>query len=108
MPALAFDTHKAVKTLKAAGANEILAEAVVSTVGDAIGGNVATKADLVELQATTKADLAELQATTKADLAELQATTKAEIANLRADMLKVAIGIVIANAGLTVALLKLL
>ena len=68
MPALAFDTHKAVKTLKAAGANEILAEAVVSTVGDAIGGNVATKADLVELQATTKADLAELQATTKATL----------------------------------------
>ena len=46
MTALAFDTYKAVKALREAGA-----EAVVATVGDAIGGNVATKADLAELEA---------------------------------------------------------
>ncbi len=42
MTALAFDTYKAVKALREAGADEALAEAVVATVGDAIGGNVVT------------------------------------------------------------------
>ena len=51
MIALAFDTHKAVKALREAGADEPLAEAVVATVGDAMGENVATKAYLAELEA---------------------------------------------------------
>ena len=68
MSTLAFDTHKAVKALKDAGFAEAQAEAVVSTVGDAVGGNVATKEDL----------------------------------------LKTAVGIVIANVTLTIALLKLI
>lgn len=51
MTALAFDTHKAAKALREAGADELLAEAGVATVGDAMGGNVATKADLAELEA---------------------------------------------------------
>ncbi len=58
--ALAFDTHKAVKALREAGANEPLAEAVVTTVGEAIGGNVASKADLVEVKTELKTDLAAL------------------------------------------------
>ena len=62
MAALAFDTYKAVKALREAGADEALAEAVVATVGDAIGGNVATKADLAEVKAELKADLAEMEA----------------------------------------------
>lgn len=37
MNTIAFDTHKAVKALKEAGADERLAEAVVATVGDAMG-----------------------------------------------------------------------
>lgn len=51
MSVLAFDTHKAVKALQEAGAAEPLAEAVVGTIGDALGENVATKADLAELEA---------------------------------------------------------
>ena len=43
----------------------------------------------------------DMRAATKADLT-------AAMAELKADMLKVAIGIVVANAGLTVALVKLL
>ncbi len=43
----AFDTHKA---LKEAGFDHTQAEAVVATVGDAIGGNVATKADIAEVK----------------------------------------------------------
>ncbi len=51
MTTLAFDTHKAVKALKEAGFDDSKAEAVVATVGDAIGGNIATKTDIAELRA---------------------------------------------------------
>ena len=50
MAALAFDTLKAAKALRAAGFDDAQAEAVISTVGDAVGGNVATKADLRDLE----------------------------------------------------------
>ena len=39
----AFDTHKAIKVPKDAGFEETQAEAAVSTIGEAIGENVATK-----------------------------------------------------------------
>ena len=82
MSALAFDTHKAVKALKEAGFDDAQAEAVVATVGDAIGGNVATKSDIADL--------------------------KSAIAELKADIFRqlwlMAAGIV----GLTVALVKLI
>ena len=45
MSALAFDTHKAVTALKQAGFAEPQAEAVVTTMGEALGGNVATRYD---------------------------------------------------------------
>jgi len=51
MSALAFDTHKAVAALKQAGFEEAQAEAVVTTIGEALGGSVATKTDLKELEA---------------------------------------------------------
>ena len=50
MSALAFDTHKAVTALKQAGFEETQAEVVVSTMGEALGGNVATKADVTEVR----------------------------------------------------------
>ena len=50
MAALAFDTLKAAKALRAAGFDDAQAEAVIATVGDAVGGNVATKADLQALE----------------------------------------------------------
>ncbi|MCY3727479.1 MAG: hypothetical protein OXF97_00585 [Nitrospira sp.] len=90
MSMLAFDTHKAVKALKDAGFDDSKAEAVVATVGDAIGGDIATKADIAELQATTKADIAEL---------------RAEIYRL---VLTAVVSIIGLTTGLTVALVKLL
>ncbi len=68
MATLAFDTHKAVKLLREAGADEPLAEAVVATVGDAMGENVATKVDI----ATVQRDIASLRAELKTDIAELE------------------------------------
>ena len=61
MASLAFDTLKAAKALRAAGFDDAQAEAVIATVGDAVGGNVATKADLQELRTEMKADLQELE-----------------------------------------------
>ncbi len=85
LTALASDTYKAVKALREAGADEALAEAVVATVGDAIGGNVATKADLAEV---------------KADIAEVEA-------RLYRHLWAMAAGIVGLTVSLTVALVKL-
>ena len=82
MSAVAFDTYAAVKTLREAGADEAMAEAIVNTASAAVGAShdeLATKADLAELRASMKADLAELRASMKADLAELRASTKAEL-----------------------------
>ena len=122
MSALAFDTHKAVTALKQAGFEETQAEAVVNTMGEALGGNVATKADLTEVRAAleadvaaVKADLEQLRTETKADLAAVQAKLEADIAGVKTDMAEqfaalykqlwvVAVGIV----GLTVTLVKLI
>ena len=82
MSALAFDTHKAVTVLKQAGFEEAQAEAVVTTMGEALGGNIATKADLTEVRATLEADVAAV----KADIEQLRSETKADLAAVRADM----------------------
>lgn len=50
MSTLALDTHKAVKTLREAGVEEAQAEAMVTTFGNAMSENVATKADIAELK----------------------------------------------------------
>ena len=101
MGAVAFDTHKVVKDLKRAGFNDQQAEAVVSAVGEAVGENVATKADL-ELVATKTDIQAALEPyATKTDLrttlepyatkADLRTTlepyaTKADIQETKAEI----------------------
>jgi len=100
MSALAFDTLKASRTLQAAGFDEGQAEAVVNTLGEALGGNVATKADLTEVRAALEADIAAVRtelATVRADLAD-------QFAALYKQLWLMAVGIV----GLTVTLGKLI
>ena len=100
MSMLAFDTHRAVKAICEAGAAEPLAEAVVATVGEAIGGNVATKADIAEVQtdiAQVRTEIAQVRAELKADISGLEA-------RLHRHLWMMAAGIV----GLTVTLVKLL
>ena len=111
MSTLAFDTHKAVKALKEAGFDDTQAEAVVATVGDAIGGDVATKSDILAL----KTDISEFKAEVKTDISEFKAEVKADIAEVKADVAEgkaeiyrhlwlMAAGIV----GVTVTLVKLI
>jgi len=93
MSALAFDTHKAVTALQRAGFETTQAEAVVNTMGEALGGNVATKADLTEVRAALEADLA---------------TVKADLAALETRLTKHIYGVVLAGVGLTVTLTTVL
>ncbi len=60
MIATMFDTHRAVKRLQSAGLDEPLAEAVVTAIGEATDGRLATKEDLVAALRpyATKEDLA--------------------------------------------------
>lgn len=55
MTSLAFDTLKAPKALRAAGFDDAQTEAVISTAGDAMGENVATKADIQEMKGDLQA-----------------------------------------------------
>jgi len=89
MSALAFDTHKAVTALKQAGFEEAQAEAVVNTMGEALGGNVATKADLTEVRAALEADMAVM----KADLTEVRAALEADMAVMKADLTEVRVAL---------------
>ena len=109
MTVLAFDTHKAVKELRAAGAAEPLAEAVVATVGAAMGENVATKADVAavqsevaEVKAELKANMNEIRGELKADRAANQANLAGLEARLYRHLWIMAASIV----GLTVTLIK--
>ncbi len=97
MTAPAFDTLATAHTLEAAGIGRQQAEAIAGVVRQA------TDANRGEL--ATKADLAALKAELKAEIATLKTEFETRIAALKADMLKLAIGIVIANAGLTTALI---
>ena len=83
MSVLAFDTHKAVIALKQAGFAEGQAEAVVTTMGAALGGQVATKADLAEVRTALEAALGQLRLTTQADLAEVRTALEAAMEQLR-------------------------
>ena len=106
MGILAFDTHKAVKVLRDAGADEHLAEAVVDTIGSAMGENVATKTDITELKTDItelKTDITELKISTKADIDALKVSTKADIAELKVWLLGhlwVAVGVIIGDLSL--------
>ena len=86
MNALAFDTHKAVKALKEAGADERLAEAVVATVGDAMGENVATKADIAAVRSDVtgvRSDIATEIAGVRSEIAGVRIFARSEIRILR-------------------------
>ena len=84
MTTIPFDTHKIVKELQEAGFDEPQAEAVVSAMGAAIVGNLATKADLQEFRAATKADMQEHRNATQADIRELRNEFKSDMQEFRA------------------------
>ena len=107
MTATAFDTLKAARDLEAAGIDSRQAEAIVSTIRQS-GDAVATKSDLEAVRIAMSADVEGARIALRADLDTARSAMRADLAELKSDMLKGAIGIVIANVGLTVTLIKLL
>ena len=93
MALLVFDTLKATKALKRAGFDEVQAEAVVATVGDAIGGSVATKADLEKTAGELHAEIQELRGDMQKMEAGLRADLEKTAGELHADMQKVEAGL---------------
>ena len=103
MPGLTFDTHKSVKSLKAAGFQELQAEALVGEIQklqDSAIANLATKADIAVL----KGDIAAV----KSDIRELELKVDAKMSDLKADPIKWVLAISAAQAALIVTLLKLI
>ena len=77
-----IDTHSAVKQLVEGGMSESLAETVVRTQQQLVGGEVATRADLAGVKvdlAGVKADLAEV----KVDLNQVRQELNQEISEVR-------------------------
>ena len=97
MVSRSFDTYRAVNALKEAGFPDEQAVAVVDTIGGAMTGGLATKADLAEVKAELKGDVASV----KTDLAEFKS-------ELYRHLWLMGMGLVTLNVGLTVALIKLL
>ena len=101
----AFDTLRAVETLREAGVEEKQAKAIANTMRDAVTEGVATKADLQAVVTDLKADI-------RAVVTDLKAHTQTTAADLKTDMLKVVVGIVVAvllaNVGVTFAIVRLL
>ena len=83
---MSFDTLRAVATLEDVGFQARQAKAIVATMNQAFGEQMATKADIVELRTATKADIAGLKASTEADIAALKASTKTDVAGLKTDI----------------------
>lgn len=87
MTTITFDTLKYAKRLKEAGFTESQAEAFAEALKDAQGA----------------ADFA-----TKADFRELEHRLRAELASLKGDVIKWVAGMLLLQAGLVAALVKLL
>lgn len=86
MSALAFDTPRAVKALCEAGAAEPLAEAFVKTIGDAISGNVATKADITASEAAVRVEIAESKTRVQEKITNVRAELKTDIGMVRSEI----------------------
>ncbi len=97
MVGLTFDTHKIVKDLQDAGFDEAQAEAVVNALGNAIERDIVRPPDLKNF--ATKADIVGV----REEIAELRTDMKALELRLTVRLT----GVMVAMAGLTVAILKL-
>ncbi len=105
-----FDTLKAARDLKAAGMDEAHAEAIVATMGRAMGENLATKNDIEALEQAikaleqgTKADIKALEQAIKALEQATKADIKAHEQTTRADLAALEHRVTVRLGGLTVA-----
>ena len=112
---IAFDTHQYVKELKAAGFTEAQAEIQANWLKVLVENDLATKQDVHELELKLNARIEMVKTELKHDIeitkAELQRDIKALDAKIEAskvELLKWLIGLMIAQTGVIIAIVKLL
>ena len=93
MTSLLFDTHKAVKDLQEAGFDEAQAEAVVSTMGTAIIGNVATKQDVLDSRNDAKSDIKTLGSDLRSEMQAMELRITVRMGGMIAAGIAIAIAI---------------
>lgn len=94
MSTITFDTYRFIQTLQEAGFDQKQAVAVANAFKDASG----------EAEFATEDDIALV----RQDIRELELRLKAEISDIKFDMVKWMAGMLLAQAGLVAALVKLL
>ncbi len=119
VPVPGFDTLSYARRLKAAGVDEVQAEAHAEAVRDAITQNVATKADLDNLETRTEKRFADLETRIEKRFADLETRIEKRFANLETQfekrfaalevrLVRLVFAVAAGQAALIVALLKLL
>ena len=119
VPVPGFDTLSYARRLKAAGVDEVQAEAHAEAVRDAITQNVATKADLDNLEARIEKRFADVETRTEKRFADLETRIEKRFTNLETQfekrfaalevrLVRLVFAVAAGQAALIVALLKLL
>ena len=98
--ALAFDTHRFVKRMTAAGMPVQQAEALAESQSDLLNANLATKNELAKTESALRADIAK----TNAEIANTESRLRAEIANTEAHLIKWMVGLTMGSVGVMIAL----
>jgi F0F1-type ATP synthase membrane subunit b/b' len=87
MNAILFDTLRLSRTLRDKGHfTPEQAEALAEALGEAVQGDLATKADLVAAKSELKTEIADLRMELKTEIADLRTELKTEIADLRTEL----------------------
>lgn len=105
--------------MKSKGVQEEAANEMAEIFNEIVTDEIATKSNIEELKFTTKAKIDELKVTTKTQIDELTITTKAEIEKVKLELekkieqtkveiLKWVAGMLVGQAVMIIALIKLL
>ena len=109
MPAVAFDTHKFVKTLEEAGVPELQAEAISTAVRESHeAADLATKGDIADLRKDMDTRFDKTESALRQEISSSSAAIRQELADTRFELLKWIIGLAIAQVGLVITILKFL
>src|SRR3989339_43297 len=98
---LPFDTHETVKRLEAAGFTQLQVEAQTAIVRDLVESQLTSKQDLAQTQAALTRDIEEI----RRDLREMELRLQGKIEETKAELIKWALGISLAQFGALAALL---
>ena len=115
--AITFDTHRFIKRLTETGMSEATAEALADEQINLLNGNLATKQQLAdtaaglevkiaEVEAKLSARISEVEAELSARISEVEAKLSSRISETKADLLKWMVGLLVAQTGLIISVVK--